>query len=306
MRESWDYIVVGGGSAGATLAARLSEPADRRVLLIEAGGGDLSPRIRIPGLLETALTDPALNWNYQGEPDPSLGGRRLTWAAGRVIGGSSSINGMVYGRGLPADYERWVAAGNPGWGWDDMLPFFRRSERWTGPADPARGIDGPLTVRPFTETDAACGSAMAALIAAGVVQTVAGRLTFAPSARAASVPCGDPVERGVACRRFVVGHITNVQFMSYSYRSGNFETGPDADRTLTFRYRSVPSTRLGRVLQARRLLTCTTGSKTTPIRLGNETGTETKPVVVAWDPRVWCLGAVGDAEIQPIGPDLLL
>jgi choline dehydrogenase len=168
MRTTWDYIVIGGGSAGAVLASRLSETPDIRVLLIEAGGRDWSPRIHLPGLLETALTDKGLNWNYKGDPDFSLGGRELTWAAGRVLGGSSSINGMVYGRGLPADYARWVAAGNVGWGWDDMLPYFRRAERWTGPAHPARGADGPMTVRLFTETDASCRAAMDALIAQGV------------------------------------------------------------------------------------------------------------------------------------------
>jgi choline dehydrogenase len=161
-------VVVGGGSAGAVVAARLSATADRQVLLIESGGRDWSPVIHIPGFLETALGIRAINWNYRGDPDPSLRGRGLTWAAGRVLGGSSSINGMVYGRGLPADYERWVAAGNVGFGWDGMLPFFRRSERWTGTIHPSRGVDGPLTVRRFEETDPSCLSAMEALIARGV------------------------------------------------------------------------------------------------------------------------------------------
>jgi choline dehydrogenase len=168
MARAWDYVIVGAGSAGCTLAARLSENPDRRVLLIEAGGRDWSPYIAIPGLIEAVLTDPKLNWGYLGDPDPSLGGRQLTWAAGRVIGGSSSINGMVYGRGLPADYERWVAAGNPGWGWPDMLPYFRRIERWTGPLDQARGAHGPMSVRRFEETDPACAATMEALIDLGV------------------------------------------------------------------------------------------------------------------------------------------
>jgi choline dehydrogenase len=168
MRTTWDYIIVGAGSAGATLAARLSEQRDRQVLLLEAGGWDTSPRIQIPGLLETVLSDRDLNWAYQGAPDATLDGRELTWAAGRVVGGSSSINGMVYGRGLPADYDRWVAAGNPGWGWRDMLPYFIGMEHWTGPAHPARGSGGPLSVRRFAETDAACASVMTALIALGV------------------------------------------------------------------------------------------------------------------------------------------
>jgi choline dehydrogenase len=166
--RAWDYIIVGGGSAGATLAARLSEIPDRRVLLLEAGGADWHPAIHVPGMLETLLKSKTLNWQFAGEPDASLGGRTLTWAAGRVIGGSSSINGMVYGRGLPADYASWVAAGNPGWGWHDMLPYFRKLEDWQGAPHPARGTGGPVAVRPFTETDAACRAAMDAFVAAGV------------------------------------------------------------------------------------------------------------------------------------------
>jgi choline dehydrogenase len=166
--RAWDYIIVGSGSAGATLAARLSERPDRRVLLLEAGGGDLRAIIRVPGLVEQAIGSRRLNWHHVGDPDPSLGGRCLTWAAGRVLGGSSSINGMVYGRGLPADYAAWVAAGNPGWGWDDMLPAFRKLERWTGAPHPDRGDAGPVCVRPFLETEPACRAVMDAFIRAGV------------------------------------------------------------------------------------------------------------------------------------------
>lgn len=166
--RNWDYLIIGGGSAGATLAARLSEDPQVTVLLIEAGGSDRSPVVRIPGLVERAIMSRQLNWGYQGDPDRSLNGRVLTWAAGRVIGGSSSINGMVYGRGIPADYAGWVSAGNVGWGWEDMLPFFRRMEHWSGPLHPARGTDGPLEVRRFEDTEAACRSAMDALINQGV------------------------------------------------------------------------------------------------------------------------------------------
>jgi len=168
MAKAWDYVIVGGGSAGSTLAGRLSENPSLSVLLVEAGRWDRSLQIRIPGLLESAITSRKLNWSYVGEPDPSLGGRRLTWAAGRVIGGSSSINGMVYGRGLPVDYDRWVQAGNPGWGWKDMLPYFKRLESWTGPPTETRGLDGPISVRRFEETDAACSSTIDALVKLGV------------------------------------------------------------------------------------------------------------------------------------------
>jgi choline dehydrogenase len=165
---NWDYIVVGAGSAGAVVAARLSENPARRVLLLEAGGTDWSPAIHVPGLVEQVITSRRLNWHFAGEPDPSLGGRSLTWAAGRVLGGSSSINGMVYGRGLPADYAAWVDAGNPGWGWADMLPVFRKIEDWQGTPHDSRGTGGPLAVRPFTETDASCRATMEAFVGAGV------------------------------------------------------------------------------------------------------------------------------------------
>jgi choline dehydrogenase len=168
MTNPRDYIIVGAGSAGATLAGRLSENPDRRVLLLEAGGADRSFAIQVPGLVEQLLTSRTLNWQYEGEPDPSLGGRKLTWAAGRVLGGSSSINGMVFGRGLPGDYAAWEAAGNPGWGWEAMLPYFRKLEHWTGAPHPARGNGGPIWVRQFNETHPACAAAMAACVAAGV------------------------------------------------------------------------------------------------------------------------------------------
>jgi choline dehydrogenase len=167
MRTAWDYVIVGAGSAGATLAARLSQAPDRRVLLIEAGAWERSPTLGVPGLVERIIADRRVNWTYGGDPDPSLDGRSLTWAAGRLVGGSSSINGMVYGRGLPQDYARWVRAGNPGWGWEDMLPYFRRLEHWTGPPDSGRGGEGPLWVRRFEETDGACAATMEALAALG-------------------------------------------------------------------------------------------------------------------------------------------
>jgi len=164
--REWDFIVIGAGSAGATVAARLSENAAWYVLLLEAGGNP-SPLSLIPALVEQGLTSRITNWHYLGEPDPTLNNRRLTWAAGRAVGGSSAINGMVFGRGLPSDYAAWQAAGNANWGWENMLPAFKKLETWTGPPHATRGTTGPIHVRPFTETESACESTMQALINAG-------------------------------------------------------------------------------------------------------------------------------------------
>jgi choline dehydrogenase len=166
--SEWDYIVVGAGSAGCVIAARLSENPDRKVLLIEAGGGDLKPSIQIPGLLFKAIASPKTNWRFQGEPDPTLGGRSLNWAAGKVLGGGSSINGMVFSRGIPANYDDWAAEGNPGWDWAGLLPYFKRSESWQGPPNQARGAMGPLQVRPLPEIVPACAAWLDAAEACGI------------------------------------------------------------------------------------------------------------------------------------------
>jgi choline dehydrogenase len=143
--EQFDYVIVGAGSAGCVLAGRLSADGRRRVLLLEAGGSDRRPWIRIPIGYGKAYYDPAVNWGYQAEPDPGLGDRSAYWPRGRVLGGSSSINAMVYCRGHPGDFEDWRAAGNPGWGWDEIRPLFESFERRIAADGTPRG-DGPLWV----------------------------------------------------------------------------------------------------------------------------------------------------------------
>lgn len=128
MTETFDYIVVGAGTAGCVLANRLTEDGKSTVLLLEAGGSDLSIWIQMPIGYGRTFFDKRINWMYDTEAVEGLGGRSSYWPRGKVIGGSGSINAMVYVRGQPRDFDDWRAAGNPGWGWDDVLPFFTKSE----------------------------------------------------------------------------------------------------------------------------------------------------------------------------------
>lgn len=125
----FDYIIVGAGSAGCVLANRLSQDPANRVLLLEAGGSDRSPLIQVPLGYGLTYSHPRYNWMYNTQPDPALNGRTSFWPRGKLLGGSSSINAMVYIRGQAGDFDDWRDAGNPGWGWDDVLPYFKRSER---------------------------------------------------------------------------------------------------------------------------------------------------------------------------------
>jgi choline dehydrogenase len=142
----YDYIIVGAGSAGCVLANRLTAGGEHRVLLLEAGGGDRSPWIQVPIGYGRTFNDPRFNWMYQAQPDPALDNRSAFWPRGKVLGGSSSINAMVYVRGQPADFDDWRAAGNPGWSWSELLPYFKKLEHhpW-GPSE-FHGAGGPVHV----------------------------------------------------------------------------------------------------------------------------------------------------------------
>jgi choline dehydrogenase-like flavoprotein len=143
--EAFDYVVVGAGSAGCVLAARLSEDPDARVALLEAGGEDTQPEIHIPAAFP-ALFKSSLDWDLLGEQEPGLDNRRLYLPRGRMLGGCSSINAMIYIRGNRADYDAWAAAGCDGWGYDDVLPYFKRSEDNERGEDLFHGVGGPMAV----------------------------------------------------------------------------------------------------------------------------------------------------------------
>jgi choline dehydrogenase len=155
--EAYDYVIVGAGSAGCVLAARLSEDTDARVALLEAGGEDTQPEIRIPAAFP-ALFKSNWDWDLLGEQEPRLGGRRLYLPRGRMLGGCSSINAMIYIRGNRADYDGWAAGGADGWGYDDLLPYFKRSEDNERGEDAFHGAGGPMKVadsrsmQPLVET----------------------------------------------------------------------------------------------------------------------------------------------------------
>jgi choline dehydrogenase len=145
--ETVDYVIVGAGSAGCVLADRLTEDGKDSVLALEYGGSDRSPWIQMPSALSIPMNMARYDWRYYTEPEPHLNGRRLHTPRGKVLGGSSSINGLVYVRGNPLDFERWEAEGATGWGYQDVLPYFKRAERRAEGGDDYRGGDGPLETR---------------------------------------------------------------------------------------------------------------------------------------------------------------
>ncbi len=171
MSDTFDYIICGAGSAGCVLANRLSADRRRKVLLLEAGDRDTNPWIHIPVGYYRTMHNPKTDWCYVTEPDPGLNGRRITWPRGKVLGGSSSTNGLIYIRGQREDYDHWHQLGNDGWGFDDVLPYFLRSEGQERGAGAFHGADGPLKVSDPRIRRPICDDFIAAAEGLGVPRT---------------------------------------------------------------------------------------------------------------------------------------
>jgi len=164
--SQYDYIIVGAGSAGAALAARLTEDPATRVLLLEAGRAS-HPYSRIPVSFGLLIDNPAANWRFFSEPEPGTANRQIPVPRGKLLGGSSAINGLVYVRGQPLDYDTWAQAGNRGWSWQDVAPIFQRMESYENEGDPIRGRDGPLRVSEVPDQNPLYDALFAAAQAAG-------------------------------------------------------------------------------------------------------------------------------------------
>ncbi len=173
MERLYDYVVVGAGSAGAALAARLTESGKHRVLLLEAGGADRNRWIHIPLGVGKLLTDERYAWKFETEPQAELKGQKVYWPRGKVLGGSSALNGMAYVWGDPREFDRWRESGLAGWGWDDVHPWFRRMESNRYTSATGRGREGPLRItdRKARDRDALSDGFVAACRDAGIPET---------------------------------------------------------------------------------------------------------------------------------------
>src|SRR5215475_13106074 len=163
-----DYVIIGAGSAGCVLANRLSADGGHRVVLLEAGPDSDRFYVNMPAAAQKVMDNPELNWRHLAEPDPSANDRRIFWHAGKMLGGGSAINGMVYIRGARQDYDGWAAAGCTGWSWNEVLPYFLRSENFRGEPSQWHGSNGPLSVSPLRVKHPLADAFFEAVAATGV------------------------------------------------------------------------------------------------------------------------------------------
>ncbi len=189
----WDYVIAGGGSAGCVLAARLSEDPQVRVLLVEAGPEDRSPWLAMPAGIARVVWGTRFSWAFTSEPEPFLGNRVLGHPRGRVLGGSSSINGMMWVRGHPRDFDGWAQRGARGWSFAEVLPYFRRSETAPGGGDALRGGEGPIRV---SRADLAASALAEAFVAAGVEAGYPRTEDFNGAAQEGFGPYEQSIDRG--------------------------------------------------------------------------------------------------------------
>jgi choline dehydrogenase len=169
--DTFDYVIIGAGSAGCVLAHRLSENPGVNVAILEAGGKDNNPWIHVPAGYYRTMLDPSVTWQFGSGPEPHLNGRIVNWPRGRVIGGTSAINGLLYVRGQAQDFDTWRQLGNTGWSYEDVLPYFKRAEDQERGGDDFHGSGGPLGVSDVRMKNPLCEAYIAASVAAGIPHT---------------------------------------------------------------------------------------------------------------------------------------